>query len=116
MVISHLNNNAAPPILSEPGSAVAEGVHPIWIRTTGTAAQKPWISGAFRALRGIGGLVNDTTGWFSPCSSAPRTTPSSQAGARFEQVVACWAARRLSPAGGTTHIDLRPASARPAIR
>src|SRR6516162_10499521 len=23
-----------------------------WIRTTGTAAQKPWISAAFRALRG----------------------------------------------------------------
>src|SRR6516162_7961199 len=37
MAISHLNNNAAPPILSEPGSAVAEGVHPIWIRTIGTA-------------------------------------------------------------------------------
>src|SRR6516164_11534315 len=31
------------------------------LQTTGTAAQKPWISGAFRALRGIGGLVNDTT-------------------------------------------------------
>jgi hypothetical protein len=31
-----LNNNAALPILSEPGSAVAEGVHPIWIRTIGT--------------------------------------------------------------------------------
>src|SRR6516162_2249856 len=29
MAISHLNNNAAPPILSEPGSAVAEGVHPV---------------------------------------------------------------------------------------
>jgi hypothetical protein len=28
-----LNDNAVPPILSEPGSAVAEGVHPIWIRT-----------------------------------------------------------------------------------
>src|SRR5215469_3094820 len=32
-----LNNNAAPPILSEAGSAVAEGVHPIWIRTPGPA-------------------------------------------------------------------------------
>ena len=32
-----LNNNAVPPILSEPGSAVAEGVHPIWIRNFGTA-------------------------------------------------------------------------------
>src|SRR5215469_16521470 len=29
-------NNAVPPILSEPGSAVAEGVHPIWIRTIGS--------------------------------------------------------------------------------
>src|SRR5262245_26150775 len=28
-----LNNNGAPPILSEASSAVAEGVHPIWIRT-----------------------------------------------------------------------------------
>src|SRR5215469_8291809 len=32
-----LNNNAVPPILSEPGSAVAEGVHPIWIRTSSSA-------------------------------------------------------------------------------
>src|SRR5215472_377442 len=32
-----LNNNAAPPILSEAGSAVAEGVHPIWIRTISSA-------------------------------------------------------------------------------
>src|SRR6516162_5298769 len=54
--------------------------------------------------------------WFSLAYSAPRTTPPSQAGARFEQVVACWAARRLSPAGGTTHIYLRPALAQPAIR
>jgi len=34
-----------------------------WIRTSGTAAQKPWISAAFRAWRGIGGapLKNGTT-------------------------------------------------------
>ena len=32
-----LNDNTVPPILSEPGSAVAEGVHPIWIRTIGPA-------------------------------------------------------------------------------
>ena len=52
----------------------------------------------------------------SAISSAPRTTPSSQAGARFEHVVACCAARRLPPAGGITHIYLRPALAQPAIR
>jgi len=40
MAISQLNNNAAPPILSEPGSAVAEGVHPIWIRTIGPAVNE----------------------------------------------------------------------------
>jgi len=28
-----------------------------WIRTSGTAAQKPWISAAFRALPGIGGAL-----------------------------------------------------------
>jgi len=28
-----------------------------WIRTSGTAAKKPWISAAFRALRGIGGAL-----------------------------------------------------------
>ena len=53
---------------------------------------------------------------FSPISPARRAIPSSRAGARFEQVVACWAARRLSPADGTTHIYLRPASAQPTIR
>jgi hypothetical protein len=31
-----------------------------WIRTFGTAAQKPWISAAFRAWRGIDGLLNGT--------------------------------------------------------
>ena len=31
-----LNDNAVPPILCEPGSAVAEGDHPIWIRTIST--------------------------------------------------------------------------------
>jgi hypothetical protein len=54
--------------------------------------------------------------WFSLSSSAPRTTPLSRAGARFEQVVACGAARQLPPAGGSTHIYLRSPSARPAIR
>jgi hypothetical protein len=43
---------------------------------------------------------------FSAISSARRPIPSSRAGARFEQVVACCAARRLPPAGGTTHIYL----------
>jgi hypothetical protein len=28
-----------------------------WIRTSGTAARKPWISAAFRALRGSAGLL-----------------------------------------------------------
>src|SRR5215469_8428711 len=37
-------NNAVPPILSEPGSAVAEGVHPIWIRTSSTRARSIWLS------------------------------------------------------------------------
>jgi hypothetical protein len=32
-----------------------------WIRTSGTAAQKPWIPAAFRALRGSAGLLNGTT-------------------------------------------------------
>jgi len=32
-----------------------------WIRTSGTAAQRPWISAAFPALRGIGGLLSGTT-------------------------------------------------------
>src|SRR5437879_8767749 len=54
--------------------------------------------------------------WFSPSSSAPRTTPSSRAGASAEWVAVCGAARRLPPAGGTTQIYLRSPSARPAIR
>src|SRR5580704_3975050 len=29
-----------------------------WIRTSGTAAQKPWIPAALRALRGSAGLLN----------------------------------------------------------
>ena len=49
-------------------------------------------------------------------SSAPRTTPSSQAGARFERVVACCAARRLRRTGGTTQIYPRSPSAGLAIR
>jgi len=48
-------------------------------------------------------------------SPALRATPSGQAGARFEQVVAYWAARRLSPAGGKTHIYLRPAKLAEAL-
>jgi hypothetical protein len=38
--------------------------------------------------------------WFSLSSAAPRTTPPSRAGARFEQVVACCTGRRLLLAGG----------------
>src|SRR6516164_2392311 len=48
MVISHLNNNAAPPILSEAGSAVAEGVHPIWIRTFSSAPDRQRFRGCVR--------------------------------------------------------------------
>src|SRR5215813_13037659 len=87
-----------------------------WIRTSGTAAQKPWICAAFRALRGIGGAPKQYHLIAQPFSSAARTTPSSRAGARFEQVAVCDAARPLPPAGGTTHIYLRPSSARRAIR
>src|SRR6516225_6655900 len=41
----------------QPRAARRAGLHGLfaggrWIRTTGTAAQKPWISGALRALRG----------------------------------------------------------------
>src|SRR6516165_2250918 len=41
-------------------------------------------SAPFRAFRGIGGRLNSTTWWFSPSSSAPRTTPPSRAGAWFD--------------------------------
>lgn len=54
--------------------------------------------------------------WFSLSSPALRATPSSPAGARFEQVVACCAGRRLRRTGGKTQIYLRSSSARPAIR
>src|SRR5215475_5795640 len=54
----------------------------------GTAAQKPWICAAFRALRGIGGAPKRYHLIAQPFSSAARTTPSSRAGARFEQVAA----------------------------
>src|SRR5215468_11139756 len=77
-----------------------------WIRTIGTAAQKPWICAAFRALRGIGAAPKQYHLIAQPFSSAARTTPSSRAGARFEQVAVCDAARPLPPAGGTTHIYL----------
>src|SRR5262249_6914681 len=87
-----------------------------WIRIIGTAAQKPWICAAFRALRGIGGAPKQYHLIAQPFSSAARTTPSTRAGARFEQVAVCDAARPLPPAGGTTHIYLRPSSARRAIR
>src|SRR6516162_2738637 len=53
---------------------------------------------------------------FSPISPARRAIPSSQAGVRFEQIVACCAARRLPPVDGTTHIYLRSSSAQPTIR
>jgi hypothetical protein len=52
---------------------------------------------------------------FSAISSARRTTPPSRAGVRFEQVVACDAARPLLLLDGTVHIYLRPSSARPTI-
>jgi hypothetical protein len=41
----------------------------------------------FRSIPGIAGvsagLLNDTTGWFSPSSSAPRTTPIGRASIEF---------------------------------
>ena len=54
-----------------------------WIRTIGTAAQKPWICAAFRALRVIGGAPKRYHLIVQPFSSARRAIPSSRAGARF---------------------------------
>src|SRR5215472_6978466 len=53
--------------------------------------------------------------WFSLSFPAPRANPSSRAGARYEQVVACCAAQRLRRTDGKTQIYLRLLSARPAI-
>ena len=46
--------------------------------------------------------------WFSPSASAPRTTPPSQAGAGFEQAVACCAARRPLLARGRVRKSPHP--------
>src|SRR5215472_17165888 len=72
-----LNNNAAPPILSEAGSAVAEGVYPIWIRTCSTAARKP---GFLKHPGHCGGLcsgaMRQMIGAAAKRSCCPRTCPA----------------------------------------